>query len=80
MIRSSTHLMILTNGILCLEQYGLKIIRLATTYIQKIFCYSNSPSNLANVYCFTVNNDLNKSYNLRNLLELKVLTKGKYNV
>ena len=40
------------------------IIRLAT-YIQKIFCYSNSPSNLAN--CFTLNNDLNKSYNLRNL-------------
>jgi len=65
-----------------LEQYGLNgfqhrlIIRLAT-YIQKIFCYSNSPSNLAN--CLTVNNDLNKSYNLRNLLELKVPTKGKYN-
>ena len=65
-----------------LEQYGLNgfqhrlIIRLAT-YIQKIFCYSNSPSNLAN--CFTLNNDLNKSYNLRNLLELKLPDKGKYN-
>jgi len=64
-----------------LEQYGLNgfqhrlIIRLAT-YIQKIFCYSNSPSNLAN--CFTLNNDLNKSYNLRNLLELKLPDKGKY--
>jgi hypothetical protein len=65
-----------------LEQYGLNgfqhrlIIRLAT-YIQKIFCYSNSPSNLAN--CFILNNDLNKSYNLRNLLELKIPDKGKYN-
>jgi hypothetical protein len=65
-----------------LEQYGLNgfqhrlIIRLAT-YMQKIFCFSNSPSNLAN--CFTLNNDLNKSYNLRNLLELKLPDKGKYN-
>jgi hypothetical protein len=65
-----------------LEKYGLNgfqhrlIIRLAI-YIQKIFCYTNSPSKLAN--CFTVNNDLNKSYNLRNLLELKIPDKGKYN-
>jgi len=63
-----------------LEQYGLNgfqhrlIIRLAT-YIQKTFCYSNSP-NLAN--CFTLNNDLNKSYNLRNLLKLKLPDIGKY--
>jgi hypothetical protein len=65
-----------------LEKYGLNgfqhrlIIRLAI-YIQKIFCYTNSPSKLAN--CFIVNNDLNKSYNLRNLLELKIPDKGKYN-
>ena len=34
-------------------------------------------ANLAN--CFTVNNELNKSYNLRNLLDLKIPDKGKYN-
>ncbi len=44
---------------------------------QIIFCYTYSPSKLAN--CFIVNNDLNKSYNLRNLLELKIPDKGKYN-
>jgi hypothetical protein len=54
------------------------IIRLAN-YIQKIFCCSNSPTNLAN--CFIVNSDLNKKYNLRNLLELKIKIpdKGNYN-
>ena len=45
--------------------------------MQKIFCYTNSPSKLAS--CFILNNDLNKSYNLRNLLELKIPDKGKYN-
>ncbi len=51
------------------------IIRLAN-YIQKIF-FSNSPSNLAK--CFIVNRDLNKKYNLRNLLEFKTPDKGNFN-
>jgi hypothetical protein len=65
-----------------LEKYNLNgfqhrlVIRLCI-YIQKNFCYSSSPTNLAN--CFTVNNKLNKSYNLRNLLDLKIPDKGKYN-
>jgi hypothetical protein len=46
-------------------------------YIQKIFCCANSPSNLAN--CFIINSDLNKNYNLRNLLELKIPDKGNFN-
>ena len=65
-----------------LEKYNLNgfqhrlVIRLCI-YIQKIFCYASSPTNLAN--WFTVNNELNKSYNLRNLLDLKIPDKGKYN-
>jgi len=57
-----------------LEQYGLNgfqhrlIIRLAT-YIQKTFCYSNSP-NLAN--CFTLNNDLNHIIQLKKPTKVKI--------
>ena len=44
---------------------------------QKIICCSNCHSNLA--ICFIVNSDINKKYNLRNLLELKKPDKGNYN-
>ena len=50
-----------------LEQYGLN------GFQHRLIISSN----LAN--CFILNNDLNKSYNLRNLLELKIPDKGKYN-
>ncbi len=35
-----------------------RMIKRLANYIQKIFCYANSPSNLAN--CFIMNKDLNK--------------------
>jgi len=62
-----------------LEQYGLNgfqhrlIIRLATHTYKKYLLFKH----LAN--CFSLNNDLNKSYILRNLLELKLPDKGKNN-
>ena len=61
-----------------LEQYGLNgfqhrlIIRLAIHTYKKYLLFKH----LAN--CFTLNNDLNKLYNLRNLLKLKLPDIGKY--
>jgi hypothetical protein len=65
-----------------LRNYGLnafqhRMIIRSANYIQKIFCCANSPSNLAN--CFIINSDLNKNYNLRNLLELNIPDKGNFN-
>ena len=65
-----------------LEKYGLNsfqhrlIIRLSS-YIYKIMCSKDSPVNLREV--FSLNKDLGKKYQLRNIDLLEVPSKGRFN-